>query len=118
MSVDDINIEDISFYHTMIENLNKVFTEYKENIVIGYNGGMFYSDINFLGQIKTLIDSGKNEYIILDLNNTPIEINDLNDFFNKCLSLNEKSLEIYYEKVKNIKQAKTKDEILDNYYEQ
>lgn len=103
-------------------NYHKILTTQKEtlkektikNMLIGYNGGMFRVDRNLMCFVKMMIDSNRKIDIpILDLNDNPILIENLEDFWEVLITNYLKNMNEYYLGYKKIKEQRSAEKMLE-----
>ncbi len=88
------------------------FEEFKQNLVFYHNGCSFLADLSFLTQIQSLKQS-EFTAIILDINNIPCYIDDLESFYQNCLSTYKIAVEEYHTKYQNIKKQRNIRNLID-----
>jgi hypothetical protein len=83
------------------------------NLTIGYDGGIFYVDRPLIVFVDFLIKNSRVENIpILDINNNPINIKNVNDFQNKILDVYFDSTNEYLIEFDKIKSKRSPDDLL------
>ena len=82
----------------------KVLMENK--LKLNYNGGTFKVSIDLLSFLSVLLLSGRKEIIILDLNDTPILITDLDDFGHKLVEKYEAATKQYYDSYQKLNEMR------------
>jgi len=76
-------------------------------------GGTFTVNQELIGFIGTLVNMGKKEGVILDKNENPIQIEDLEDFLEDITSLYFESVNEYYNDYQKLKSSRKIDKVLD-----
>jgi glutamate/tyrosine decarboxylase-like PLP-dependent enzyme len=76
-------------------------------------GGTFTVNQELIGFIGTLVNMGKKEVVILDKNENPIQIEDLEDFLEDITSLYFESVNEYYNDYQKLKSSRKIDKVLD-----
>lgn len=89
---------EFSEYHHSIALQSQVLKEKTINaLLIGYNGGLFEVDRSIISFCKDLIDLGRAKNVpVLDKNDKPILISDMNDFLETLISTYFTALNEYY----------------------
>ena len=71
------------------------------------NGGLFKSTPELISFIKIIIDSGKDEIVLVDVNGNPIEITDIPKFYNELMSRYFQATNFYYVEYEKIRKARS-----------
>lgn len=79
----------------------------QKNLVYAINGGTFAITTELISFINTLLANGKQEVILLDVNEAPIEIQNLKEFFDKILSIYYECMNEYLAEARTIAKART-----------
>lgn len=96
---------------TKHENLKTLMNN---NLKLTHNGGVFKATTQFISFIDTMLKSGERELIVLDLNDTPIKINEtITEFKQKLVDTYKKATESYSEEYEKLSEAKGIREVLD-----
>lgn len=92
----------------------KTFKEkVKSDLTYGFNGGIFYIDRSLLNFIDMLISKNRiHGVIILDINDNPILVDDLEKFQNEIFDRYFTVVNEYYEFYQNIKKSRTVEKII------
>lgn len=100
---------DFSNYRQTLSIQRKVLKEkVEQELTYGYNGGIFKIDRSLISFVQMLIDQGRKVDIpLLDVNEVPIMINNLEKFRDDILDRYFRSLYTYYEKDQEIKKSRT-----------
>jgi hypothetical protein len=89
---------EIADYMSVLSNQKNILKEeFKQNLLYYQNGGSFTLSREFISFLKLLLDLGQIENVILvDDNSVPINIVNLKDFFDRCLSAYTEAVNEYY----------------------
>ena len=100
---------------TVVANQKRALKEeFEQATLYFYNGGTFTADrllISFLFAIKTTTQS--NMFVVIDDNGNPIQIEDLNKFFDDIVNLYAQSSNAYLTGYQTIKTHRSISNILD-----
>lgn len=81
--------------------------KFQAKITMGYNGGIFKIDQNLISYLKTILDLGKKEQVILlDINENPIVVENLKIFFDDVVDRYFSALGEYQANCQLIKESK------------
>lgn len=89
----------------------KVLMENRLNL--SYQDGLFKINKEMLSFIGVLLINGAKETVIIDVNDIPILIEDLEDFGKKASETFGKAIEEYYESYKKLDQARDIRKVID-----
>jgi hypothetical protein len=105
----------VANYMATLSNQRRVILEeYNQNLIHYVNGATFKITYELIGFVKTLVDMGKTENVVLvDSNNFPVLINDLEDFLNSIVSTHLESVSTYADKFNEIKVKRKIADIVD-----
>lgn len=83
-------------------------------LTYGHNGGIFKIDRSLINFVQLLIDNGRiNDIPLLDSNDTPILIKDMNQFKEEILDRYFTAVYEYHEQHENLKKARSVEKLLD-----
>ena len=80
---------------------------------VNHNRGVFYANPIVISFVKTLLDSGKKDAIILDSKESPIWVENLNEFLDSLLSAYTESTNEYKTQMDKIIKARNIKSIMD-----
>lgn len=81
--------------------------------IYGHNGGLFLVDMALLNYVTTLVEMGRTSGVILiDINDNPILIEDLEKFKDDILNKYFESTTEYYQKYQELKRSRTVEKLL------
>lgn len=85
----------------------------KSNLTYSVDGGIFYIDRNLLTFVDMLISKNRTDGIVLlDINENPILIDDLNEFYNEILDRYFTVVNEYYQFYQNLKKSRSIEKII------
>lgn len=79
----------------------------QNDLVYSHNGGIFTADKDLISFVYTLLKCGKNSTVLLDTNDNPIEIFDLQSFFDELIGLYHEAMNEHLRDFNKIKMART-----------
>lgn len=102
-------------------NYNLTFTNQKQNIknrvnqikIVHVSGGVFSAEPALISFIKTLMDTGLTESVIVDDKENPIEVKNLNDFFQTLISAYTSATTEYEAEYAKLKKMRSIKKIMD-----
>ena len=84
------------------------------NLTYGYNGGIFKIDRSLIVFVQMLIDQQRTENVpLLDSNDTPILISDLNTFKDEILDRYMTAVYEYVRQYEKIKKSRSVDKLIE-----
>jgi hypothetical protein len=84
------------------------------NLTYGYNGGIFKIDRSLIVFVQMLIDQQRTENVpLLDSNDTPILISDLNTFKDEILDRYMTAVYEYFRQYEKIKKSRSVDKLIE-----
>jgi hypothetical protein len=106
---------DIANYAETFSAQKKILIEeFNQALILFQNGGTFTITKELICFVKILVDLPNNKTVVLvDDNNSPIEINDVEKFLETILSKYNFAVNGYYTKYSAIKSARSVESILD-----
>jgi hypothetical protein len=99
-------------YMATLSNQKRIIKEeFDQQLVYYINGGTFQITINLISYVKTLIDlKHTTPLILVDSNNIPIAIDDIDEFLNKISNQYLSACQTYYTKYSDLRiKRKIKD---------
>lgn len=105
---------DISNYMVTLNNQKRLLQEqYQENLIHYFNGGQFTITQQLISFCQSLIAMNQPSTILIDDNNTPIEIENLVDFSQELCSKYFESSNRYLTEFNKIKSNRSVESIMD-----
>lgn len=106
---------EFSNYQETVNTQKKLLKErVKSNLMYGCNGGIFYIDTSLLTFIQSLITLGRiDNVVLLDSNETPVMIEDLNVFKDEIYDRYFCSVQEYFNEYEKIKKSRSIEKLLN-----
>lgn len=105
---------DFSNYMVTLNNQRRVIHEkFLENCVHYLNGGKFSVNRDLITFCHTLLQSDQTSAVIIDDNNTPVEVEDLQKFLDDILDIYFTNSYEYLEQYNDIKKNRTVEGLVD-----
>jgi hypothetical protein len=83
-------------------------------LTLGYNGGLFHIDQTLLTFVEMLLTKGRiNGVVLLDNNENPILIEDLEAFRDQCFDRYFEATNEYFEQDQNLKKSRSVEKLLE-----
>ena len=95
---------------TRQENLNTLMNN---KLMLSYGGGLFKVNKELISFVSLIILIGGNEAILIDENDIPVKITDLQEFGEKCKETYEKALTQYYNSYQKLSEAREIRKVID-----
>lgn len=84
---------------------------YNDSLLFVFENGLFKADHNLIVFIRVL-SIEKDEFLITDINNLPVNITSPFDFLDQALKTYHEATNAYYHRMEKIKQANTVEDLL------
>jgi hypothetical protein len=99
----------IANYMTTLAGQKQIIKEeFYQNLLYYYNGGVFKVTPELISFVKTLVDFNKdNSSVLVDSNELPIRISDLQEFLKNILSTYYSSVNEYYTKYEQLRKSRS-----------
>lgn len=107
-NINDI-LGDVQLLKLIHQSRQKLKVEFEESIYLRYNQGLFRADKETLLFNELLAKNPSDRYIVIDVNDIPIEIIDLQDFNEKLLEIYHKATNNYLQSYNRLKTLRTKE---------
>jgi hypothetical protein len=105
---------DIANYMTTLASQKKVlFEQYLQNTVFFYNGASFRVTRELINFTKTLIDLGQSDTVLIDDNNLPTNITELDKFLQDLLNVYTLATNEYYTQYQKLKTNRSVESLVD-----
>lgn len=101
-------------YMASLSNLRRVaLEELTQNFIVYFQGSTFTVTRELIVFIHTLIELGVEESIVLDDNNIPLNISNLQEFLTLILTTYTESTRTYYKKYSELKTKRKVEGLVD-----
>lgn len=105
---------DYSNFRTILstrqENLKLLMNN---KLMLPYENGLFKIDQQLISFIGTLLNANEKEFIFIDVNDIPILIKDIGDFYHLAIEKYKKTLEQYYQSYQKLNEAREIRKVID-----
>ena len=102
-----------NYMSTLAEQKRILFEEFQQNLVYFFNGATFSVSKELINYIKTLIDLGQQDAVLIDDNKMPVDIADLSKFLEQILDTYSRATNQYYTKYQQMKKNRSVEGLLD-----
>lgn len=79
----------------------------QNDLIYSHNGGLFTANTDLISFVYVLLQCGNTSTILLDKNDNPIEITDLQTFFDELIGLYHEAMNEHLREFNNIKMSRT-----------
>ena len=108
--------DNANYMATLVSQKNILNEELAQNLLYYENGGTFTASKELINFTKTLLDIGYAENVVLvDDNNTPVNIEILQTFFDKIVSVYFESVNEFYNKHNALIKQRKIESLVDLY---
>ncbi len=100
----------LDFSNYRISLLNKkedIKIKFNTMLIHSANGGIFKITQELISFIKLVIDNDREEVVLIDSNNNPIQITDISEFYTEILSKYIEATNYYYFEYNKLKKARS-----------
>jgi len=98
---------EFSQFRTTLQVLRTNLKNKAENqMTVSYNGGLFKADQNLIGFILGLRSRDIKQYVVLDQNEIPIQINDIDEFVDVLIGANKQAMNQWYADYSKLKTSR------------
>lgn len=106
---------DFSNYMVTLNNQKRVLKEkYREQTVYYYKGGQFTVTKDLITFVNMLVNNGNDEDIVLvDDNETPIMVSDLNDFMSELLDTYFTAVNEYHAEYEKLRKNRSVEKLVE-----
>jgi len=106
-------IEFGNYRQTLANQKRNVKSRMDTLLKVHYNSGSFVASPEKISFIKTMIDCGKTELILLDAHDSPVEITDLNDFLDTLIASYTEASNEYKTHITRINKSRSIKKLMD-----
>jgi hypothetical protein len=105
---------DIANYMTTLAGQKRILLEeYHQNSIYFFNGATFHISKELISFVKTLIDLGQTDAVLIDSNNLPTDVEDLAKFLDNILNVYTSASNDYYTKYQQLKNNRSVESLVD-----
>jgi hypothetical protein len=102
-------------YMTSLADQKRILQEeYQQNSIYFHNGGCFHVTKELINFVKTLLDLGRVDAVLIDANNLPIDVTDLKKFFDEILDAHFTATNLYFNKYQKLKNSRTVERLINS----
>lgn len=102
-----------NFMSALAEQKRVLLEEYHQNTIYFFNGAVFKIDRELINFVKTLIDLNQETIVVIDDNNTPVDIKDPRKFLQDILDKYNFAMNSYHNKFQQLKSSRSVESLLD-----
>jgi len=92
-----------NYMATLTNQRNVAFEEFQQSLIYYTNGSSFQISLELMSFVKSLIDSGSFNCILIDVNQIPVNIENLKSFYNEISAQYFKASNEYFSKYSELK---------------
>lgn len=85
----------------------------QNDLTFSVNGGIFIADRNLISFVSALLNTGNTQSIILDVNENPIKIENLEEFLDELISLYNEGMNDHLKEYSRIKNSRTTSKVVN-----
>jgi hypothetical protein len=105
---------DVANFMVTLANQKRVLKEeFKQHLIYFYNGSTFSVDKELITFVKSIIDLGQTDHVLIDDNDLPVHVENLSDFLDNILSIFSSASNEYYSKYQKLKNNRSVESLLD-----
>lgn len=105
---------DVANYMVTLANQKRILKEqFKQNLIYFYSGSTFSVNKELINFVKTMIDVGQTDHVLIDDNDLPVHIENLSEFLDNILSIFSSASNEYYSKYQKLKNSRSVESLLD-----
>ncbi len=102
-----------NYMTTLADQKRILLEEFNQNSLHFFNGGCFLANRELVTFLKTLIDLGKESAVVVDNNNTPIDISNLKSFLDDILDVYTTATNSYHNKHQKLKSSRSVESLVN-----
>lgn len=106
-------IQTANYMATLSSQRKLALEEFQQSLVYYFSGASFTATRDLITFVKILIDTGNTSAIVLDDNLIPINIEDLQNFYNNILSVYGEAALAYYAKYNELKKKRKVEDLVN-----
>lgn len=105
---------DFSNFMVSLNNQKLALRErFYQDVIYYFNGGQFTVSKELLTFNKMLIDTNQDETVLIDDNDTPVLIDDVNEFYNAIMNVYNNASNAYLVEYNKLKQNRKIEKLVD-----
>ncbi len=98
---------------TLADQKRILVEEFNQNSLYFFNGGCFLANRELITFLKTLLDFDKSSAVVIDHNNTPIDIPNLKSFLEEIINTHTTAINSYHNKYQKLKSSRSVESLLN-----
>lgn len=107
-------IEFANYQHTLSTKINRLQEQIDARLTLGHNGGLFKIDRSLICFVDFLISKDRTQAVLLDANNKPILVDDLQSLQTEILDRYFTSTYEFFDEFENLKKQRTVEKLADD----
>lgn len=107
-------IEFANYQHTLSTKINRLQEQIDAKLTLGHNGGLFKIDRSLICFVDLLISKDRSQAVLLDANNKPILVDDLQSFQTEILDRYFTSTYEFFDEFENLKKQRTVEKLAND----
>lgn len=106
-------IQTANYMATLSTQKKLALEEFNQSLIYYHNGASFLATRELINFVKTLIDLGNTDFIIIDDNNIPVDIANLQDFLDSLLEIYGSSANTYITTYNDLKKKRRVEDLVN-----
>jgi hypothetical protein len=102
-----------NFMSVMADQKRILIEEFNQNTKYFFNGAVFTANKELINFVKTMIDMDQQSIVLIDDNNTPVDVVDPNEFLKELLNVYNFAVNSYFNKFQKLKSSRSVESLLD-----
>ena len=82
-------------------------------LIFHHDNGVFKADKETIGYVSGLLSKGSKSMVILDMNDTPVEINNINELLEKLTDKHDEAIAEYHLQMTRLNKARDIKKVVD-----
>lgn len=109
----DKAIQTANYMATLNTQKKLAYEEFTQNLIYYHNGASFTADRELITFVKTLLDLEYNNFVLLDDNNNPIEIEDGKEFLKSVMGVYIQATNGYVRTYNSLKKKRRVEDLVN-----